>query len=149
MMLSKIFNGYKTKKQLKKEIEELKSELVKVSESKFEDYFNKNSTISTHDGLAINFQGKELVEIFASSFWDLVVDSDNYIICDLNSTDGRSVEVTIKKKGKLSPHDKLKIVKGMLSSLLEVSDRTSSIAQEVIDFLKKEEELKKRHDGRL
>ena len=148
MKLFKIFSGFKTRKQLKEEISKLKSDLSKLSESKFEDYFNKNTSITTHDGFGIEFSGKELVEIFANNFWELVVDSDNYIICDLNSTCGKSVEVTIKKKGKLSPQDKLKKVKGMLSSLLEVSDKSSSIAQDVIEFLKREEDLKQKYDER-
>lgn len=138
------FKGYKTKKQLQKEIVDLKSELAKVSESKFEDYFNENTKITTHDGFAIEFSGKKMVEIFANNFWDMVVDSENYIICDLNSSEGKSVEVIIKKKGKLSPQEKLKKVKVMLSSLLAVSDKTSDIAKEVCVFLNKEYELEQK-----
>lgn len=148
MILSKIFKGYKTRKQLKKEILDLKEEVARISDSKFEDYFNNNTYITTHDGLGVEFKGKELVRIFAEHFWDLVVDSENYIICDLNSTDGKSVEITIKKKDKLSPHEKLKKVKVMLSSLLEVSDRETKIAQDVVSFLEREEELTRNNEKR-
>jgi len=89
------WEGYTSKKQLIKENEELKIALENEEKATFEDYFNKNSTISTDNGLAVNFKGTELVQIFAGSFWDLVKDSDNYIICDLYDSCGKSVEVTI------------------------------------------------------
>jgi hypothetical protein len=142
------FKGYKSRKKLKKEIEELKIALEKEQESTFEEYFNKNTNISTTDGLAVNFKGKELVQILASNFWDLVKDSDNYVVCDLNSTDGHSVEVTIKKKGKLSPQDKLKKAEYLLNKLLTECDTESDTAFEVYDYLAKEEELRKKYDDK-
>jgi len=136
---------YVSKKQLKKENVELKEALEKEEKATFEDYFNKNTTISTNDGLAINFKGTELVQIFAGSFWDLVKDSDNYVICDLYASDGKSVEVTVKKKGKLSPQAKLRKVEGILTKLLEECVDESDIALEAYNYLSREKELKQKY----
>ncbi len=146
MNILKFLKKYKTRKVLIKEIEELENKIQEISDSKFEEYFLKNTTISTTSGLEISFKGKELVKILAASFWDLVKDSDNYVICDLYSADGMGVEVTIKKKGKLSPSDKIKNLEKMLYSLIEVSDPNSEKTKEIKEFLKKEEELKKKYN---
>jgi len=142
------WKGYISKKQLKQENTELKEALSKEEKASFEDYFNKNTTISTTNGLGINFKGTELVQIFAASFWDLVQDSDNYVICDLYDSADRSVEVTIKKKGKLSPQDKLKKVEVMLTKLLDECAAESDIAFEAYDYLNREKELKQKYDNK-
>lgn len=140
------WKGSQSKKNLKKENEELREALVREEKNTFEEYFKKNTTISTEDGLGINFGGPELVKIFASSFWDMVQDSDNYVVCDLYSTEGKSVEVTIKKKGKLSPQDKLNKAEDLLARLLEENDTASDTAFEAYDYLNGEEELRKKYD---
>ena len=137
------FKGYKSRKKLNQEIEELKLALIKEQEATFEEYFNKNTTISTHDGLAVNFKGKELVKILAGSFWDMVKDSDNYVVCDLNDRDGHCVEVTIKKRGKLSPQDKLRNAENLLNKLLKDCNPESESAIEASSYLNRESELKK------
>jgi len=142
------WKGYTSKKQLKKENKELKEALEKEEKATFEDYFHKNTTISTNNGLSIDFKGTELVQIFAGSFWDLVKDSDNYVICDLYDSAGKSVEVTIKKKGKLSPQDKLRKVEGILTKLLDESTSESEIAFEAYDYLSREKELKQMYDNK-
>jgi len=141
------WKGSQSKKSLKKENEELREALAREEKATFEEYFTKNTTISTHGGLGINFKGTELIQIFAASFWDTVKDSDNYVICDLHSADGKSVEVTIKKKGKLSPQDKLKKAEDLLARLLAESDSESDIAFEAKDYLNREEELRKKYHG--
>lgn len=137
--------GYRSKKQILKENEDLKLALEKEEKLTFEEYFKNNTSINTANGLAIDFKGKDLVKIFASSFWDLVVDSDNYVVCDLIHED-KSVEVIIKKKGKLSPQEKLKQVQDLLARLLAESETESDVAFEVYDFLNREEELEKSYE---
>jgi len=139
--------GRKRKKSLKKENEELKEALAREEKNTFDEYFKRNTTISTNDGLGINFGGPELVKIFAASFWDMVKDSDNYVICDLHSADGKSVEVVIQKKGKLSPQDKLKKVEELLVKLLKESDSESDAVFEAYKYLNREEDLRKKYQG--
>jgi len=141
------WKGYISKKQLKKENEVLKKELEALEKASFEEYFIKNTHLDTHDGLGINFKGTELVKIFAGSFWDIVKDSDNYVVCDLHDSEGKSVEVTIKKKGKLSPQDKLKKAEELLEKLLEESENESDTAFEAYDYLNREKELRKKYNG--
>jgi len=146
------FKGYRNRKKLQQENEDLRKALEKEENTTFEDYFLKNTTISTTNGLEVAFKGTELVKIFASSFWDLVKDSDNYLIMDLHSADGKSVEVTIKKKGKLSPQDKLKKVEGILSDLLGKLSILSSVHpdtySEAKEYLDRELRLRKKYDGK-
>ena len=112
------FKNYRSKKQLVAENNSLKKELQAEHLFNFEEYFRKNTDITTVGGLGISFKGTDLVKIFASSFWDLVEDSENYIICDLYNPEGKSVEVIIKKKNKLSPQEKLKKVEDILKEVL-------------------------------
>jgi len=138
--------GYKSKKQLIKENEDLRKALEKEEKATFDDYFLKNTTISTTNGLEVAFKGTELVKIFAASFWELVQDSDNYLIIDLNSADGKGVEVTIKKKGKLSPQEKLKKVESLLTSLLAEIDSDNDSAVKAREYLNCEEDLRKKYN---
>ena len=138
------WKGYQSKKQLREEISNLKVALEQEEHTTLEEYINQNTLISTNGELSVDFKGKELVKIFAGSFWDLVSDSDNYVICDLYHED-KSVEVTIKKKGKFSPQEKLKKVELLLSRLLSESEHESDTAFEAYDNLHKEEELKKKY----
>ena len=142
-----LWKEYKSKKQLVKENEELKIALEKAQETAFEEYFLKNSSITTVDGLGLEFRGKELVKIFASSFWNLVKDCDNYVVMDLSNRDGESVEVTIKKKGRLSPQDKLKKVEVILNDLLQECAFKNEAAIRAEEYLNGEVELKKKYLG--
>jgi len=134
------FKNYRTRKQLLKENEELKVALEKEQEATFEEYWKENTFINTRDGLAIDFKGTELVKIFAASFWDLVADSDNYVTCDLHSED-KSVVVTIQKKGKLSPQDKVKQVNNLLERLLTEAAHESAVVEEAKKYLAREKEM--------
>ena len=138
------WKGYKSKKQLRKEISELRIALEKEEKTNIENYLNKNMFINTDGSLSVDFKGKELVKIFAGSFWELVSESDNYIICDLYHEE-KGVEVTIKKKGKLSPQDKLKKVEILLSKLLSECEHESDTTLEAYDYLNREKELRKKY----
>jgi len=140
-----MFFGLGRKKKLLKENAALKEALTKAEKDSFEAYFLRNTTISTHEGLEIQFKGKEMVQIMADSFWDLVKDSENYVVCSFIKDD-HAVEVIVKKKGKLSPQEKLrkleKILKETVKSLSFCSLHPA-IYKEASDYLVQQEKLEK------
>ena len=139
---------FKFKKKLIAENTSLKNLLEKEQQRTFEDYFDKNTYLSQDgNGFAVDFKGVELVKIFAASFWDIVQESDNYVILDLLCED-KSVEITIKKKGKLSPQDKLKKVERLLENLLKVNGTISESVpyREALSYINNEESLRNNYD---
>jgi len=139
------FKNYKSKKQLIKENESLKKALDKEFDRKFEDYFNKNTIISAKGGeVQLLFKGTEVAHIFAASFWDLVKDSDNYVVCSFNY-EGNCVDVTVQKKGKLSPLEKLKKVESMLERLTQEinSSKVNSVKiyEEALEYIARKNKM--------
>ena len=58
------------------------------------------------NGLDLKFTGEKLIQLMGASFSEMLKDTENYVVCDLEAQGFTPMEITIKRKDKLSPHEK-------------------------------------------
>jgi len=126
-MFEKIAKFVESKKD--KRIKELEYQLAVEKEKSFEEYFAENACISTKSGLELAFKGKEILKVFTACFSAILdeFDAENYVVIDFdNPSNDRSYELTLKKKSKLSPIEKLKKLEALVQHLLDNNKNLTS-----------------------
>jgi hypothetical protein len=71
-------------------------------------YINENLFIDTTNGLELQFRGKKFIQHMTAAVYELVKDAPNYVEISMYSAGYEPMIVTIQKRGKLSPNDKVK-----------------------------------------
>lgn len=119
-LLRNFFSFIFKKNSKNKEIESLKMDLAKLSDSKIEDYLGDKILIDTSNGFQVRFLGETIVRILSRCFWYLVKDSDNYLIFTFKDHDnGTGVDVILVKEGHLTPIEELERLQEENDSLKE------------------------------